>query len=559
MRVAWYRCAATFGRRWGGYLTLALLIGLIGGIAMGSVAAARRTQSSYATFLAATNPSDLGLSGQGPNLTRELARLPGVQRVEAALYSLNAFPLTPTGAPIIPPAFRFSQAIPIGSIDGEYFDQDRVTVTAGRMGRPDQADEFVATALAARLLGWHVGQIIALEPGRGRTAVPVRSVLFGAALAVAIVVATLTFGSGLTTLVSHPPLYGWNWSYVLEGPDVPPQTRALLDRDSLVAAWTGVSFADLEVDGEVVPAIVTDAHARVSPPMLSGHRPDRSNQLVLGAQTLAQLHERVGDTVDVSYGAPGDAPAYIPPTREMIVGTATLPAIGGAQTLHTSMGTGALITNGIAPPALRKALQSPDPTLNGPTAVLVRLKNGVTPAAGQASLQHIARAGTRAFEDLPSSLYTGQSVEVLPVQYPAEIENYRSIGATPALLASGLAVGAVIALGLTLIASVRRRRRDLAMLKTLGLTRHQLASCVAWQATVAVTVGVVAGIPAGVALGRWLWILFAQQIYAVPEPTVPALSLCYVGLGALMLANLVAVLPGRHASRTPVALVLRTE
>lgn len=99
MRVAWYRCAATFGRRWGGYLTLALLIGLIGGIAMGSVAAARRTQSSYATFLAATNPSDLGLSGQGPNLTRELARLPGVQRVEAALYSLNAFPLTPTGAP----------------------------------------------------------------------------------------------------------------------------------------------------------------------------------------------------------------------------------------------------------------------------------------------------------------------------------------------------------------------------------------------------------------------------------------------------------------------------
>ena len=160
MRVARYRFAATFGRRWGGYLTLALLIGLIGGIAMGSVAAARRTQSSYATFLAATNPSNLGLSGQGPNLTRELARLPGVQRVAAALYSLNAFPLTRTGAPIIPPAFRFSQAIPIGSIDGEYFDQDRVTVTAGQMARPDQADEFVATALAARLLGWHVGQVI---------------------------------------------------------------------------------------------------------------------------------------------------------------------------------------------------------------------------------------------------------------------------------------------------------------------------------------------------------------------------------------------------------------
>lgn len=52
------------------------------------------------------------------------------------------------------------------------------------------------------------GVRFALEPGYGRTAVPVRSALFGAALAVTIVVATLTFGSGLASLVSHPPLYG---------------------------------------------------------------------------------------------------------------------------------------------------------------------------------------------------------------------------------------------------------------------------------------------------------------------------------------------------------------
>jgi ABC-type lipoprotein release transport system permease subunit len=62
-----------------------------------------------------------------------------------------------------------------------------------------------------------------------------------------------------------------------------------------------------------------------------------------------------------------------------------------------------------------------------------------------------------------------------------------------------------------------------------------------------------------VALGRWLWILFADQIYAVPRPTVPALSLLFVCLGALLLASIVAALPGRHASRTPAALVLRAE
>ena len=65
----------------------------------------------------------------------------------------------------------------------------------------------------------------ALEPGQGRTAVPVRSALFGTALAVLIVVATLTFGSGLDTLVSHPALYGWNWSYAISSNYlVPPQS-----------------------------------------------------------------------------------------------------------------------------------------------------------------------------------------------------------------------------------------------------------------------------------------------------------------------------------------------
>jgi len=827
MPVAWYRFVTTFSRRRSGYLTLILLIGLLGGVAMGSVAAARRTQSSYATFLASTSPSDLGLSVQGENLTAKLARLPGVRRVEAALLSLNAFPMSSKGTPVIPAAFRYTQAAPIGSINGEYLDQDRVTVTAGQLANPDRADEFVATALAARLLGWHVGQVIpmgfytnsqsptsrplrqlrmtltgivtfnnevvlddvdrypsyvlftpaltgpfsagpeeiyygltltdgaagvpaveheiiravpqavnasfhltstvedqvnrtvepeaialavfgiiaalatvliaaqviarqiqqagedtavlralgasrlvimgdtllgllgaivagsllaagaaialsplspvgpvrpvypspgpaadltvlglgflglvaiigavavafaarasadrqagmlgrstqgsrvarlaggsgapvsviagirfALEPGRGRTAVPVRSAMLGAMLAVTTVAATLTFGSSLTTLVSHPPLYGWNWSYVLQGVNIPPQSQTLLDHDPLVAGWTGVYFIDLEIGGQVVPAVVTGTPAQVSPTILAGHQPDSRRQIVLGAQTLRELHKRIGDTVDVSYGAPDDAPFYIPPTRETIVGTSTLPAIGEPQSLHTSMGTGALIQASVAPPAMQRALTYQNATLDGPTAALVQLKKGVSPSAGLASLQRIAQAGTRAFEELPSSLYTGQSVYVLPVQYPAEIENYRSVGATPALLAAGLAAGAVIALGLTLMASVRRRRRDLALLKTLGLTRRQLASCVSWQASAVIVAGIVAGIPAGVIVGRWLWILFAEQIYAVPSASVPVLSLCYVVLGALVLANLVAAFPGRRASRTPAALVLRAE
>ena len=148
---------------------------------------------------------------------------------------------------------------------------------------------------------------------------------------------------------------------------------------------------------------------------------------------------------------------------------------------------------------------------------------------------------------------------VIGVQRPAEILNYRSLGSTPVYLGAGLAAGAVVALALTLIASVRRRRRDLALLKTLGFTERQLAATVAWHATTAVAIGVVLGVPLGIAVGRWLWDLFAQEINAVPSPTVPVLQIVVIALGALVLANIVAAIPGRLAARTPTALVLHAE
>jgi len=68
-----------------------VLVGSIGGLALGSVAAAKRTQSSYNTFLASTNPSDLVLTVFAPNIASDLARLPNVKHVGVATYSVNAF------------------------------------------------------------------------------------------------------------------------------------------------------------------------------------------------------------------------------------------------------------------------------------------------------------------------------------------------------------------------------------------------------------------------------------------------------------------------------------
>jgi hypothetical protein len=124
---------------------------------------------------------------------------------------------------------------------------------------------------------------------------------------------------------------------------VPPQSLSLLTKDPLVAAWSGVHFADVEIDGQTVPVLISTPRSRVSPPVLSGHALEAGGQVVLGGATLAALHKRVGQRVLVSYGDRADAPLYVPPTSLVIVGTATLPTVGEPQALHTSMGSVAII------------------------------------------------------------------------------------------------------------------------------------------------------------------------------------------------------------------------
>jgi FtsX-like permease family len=430
---------------------------------------------------------------------------------------------------------------------------------AARRPPADRGSVVVRAGLGAGLGATGVaGLRFALEPGRGRTAMPVRSVLAGAVLAVTVVAATLTFGASLGNLIARPALYGWDFSYALYSTDgwgpFPPQVTSLLRRDKLIAATTGVYFLTVQIDGQTVPAILSPAHPAIGPQILSGGGLNGPGQLVLGPATLAALHKNIGDEVTVRLGP------VIRDARLKISGTAALPALGDTLGIHPSLATGAILPISVASGAsLRNA--GPD---SGPNAVLVRLRPGVSQAAGLRSLQRV----TSAYNDIAHSpeviSHAGPAAlelvaNVLPVQRPAEIVNYKSMGTMPAVLAGGVAAGTVAALGLTLVASVRRRRRDLALLKTLGFTRGQLAAAVAWQSTVVAVVGLVLGVPLGIAAGRWLWLAFARELSAVPDPVVPAASVALAAVAALALANLVAAFPGLRAARTPAAEALRAE
>jgi hypothetical protein len=134
--VSWYHFRASFHQRWSGYLTVVLLIGLVGGVAMGAVAAARRTQSAFPAYLADSHPSDLQFQFYSSqtlssldNLTRELEHLPQVTRVAIA-PTLLIIPLGANGRPL-PNSVNGDEFTTIGSVAGEYFTQDRVAVVAG--------------------------------------------------------------------------------------------------------------------------------------------------------------------------------------------------------------------------------------------------------------------------------------------------------------------------------------------------------------------------------------------------------------------------------------------
>jgi hypothetical protein len=233
-----------------------------------------------------------------------------------------------------------------------------------------------------------------------------------------------------------------------------------------------------------------------------------------------------------------------------VTGTATMPAIGVGHGSHLSLGIGAVLPATALPSALENR-NTPSPALQGPNTILVRFRPGVDRGA---AAQRLARIAGRL-----SVIRTTDGVQVLPVQHPAEIVNYRTMGTAPLVLAGLLAAGAVVALVLSLAASVRRRSRELALLKALGFVRGQLIAAVLWQALVTVAIGTAVGIPLGVAAGRFLWTRFAGELYVVPQPAISPGTVLAVAVAALAVATLTAVLPGWRAARTPIATVLRAE
>jgi ABC-type antimicrobial peptide transport system permease subunit len=420
--------------------------------------------------------------------------------------------------------------------------------------RPTARPSWLAGALTrAGTVTGGIGTRMAFEPGHGRTAVPVRSALAGTAIAVAAVVAAAIFGTSLVGLVSSPEQYGQNWGQQLSlGFAAIPASYAA----QFAAATpnvTGYALGDigqLDIGGTRVAAVgVSQMHGDGYLTMLAGRPPTNAGEIALGAQTMRALGVRIGQTVratvDWATGHPG------PPTRRLlrVTGTVVLPDFGqSGLSSDTDLGNGAVVS-----PALLSTIQTfPGCTSARDTCyslLLFRYRPGTNLAAARtALLAAAARAGC------PYGACT-----VTANQQPGDIKNYAAIRDTPLTLAAVLGVLAVGTLAHVLLTGVRRRRRDLAVLKTLGFTRGQVLRTVGWEASALAAAALAVGIPVGVIAGRLSWALFAGAAGIADHATV-AVPLVLLAIPAtLLLANVIAAWPGWAAARLRPAQVLRAE
>lgn len=383
-----------------------------------------------------------------------------------------------------------------------------------------------------------IGTRFALEPGRGRTAVPVRPALAGAITGVLGVLAAFTFAAGVSDAATHPARFGQTFQlgafFGFNGQDFGPGTGPALravaaDRDvtgvddaRVAGAQSGQfsveSFTYAPVGGKAIPVV-----------MLDGRMPRAPGEIVLAPISAEDLHAHTGSVIRLAGGGA--------PIQERVTGVGFVP-VGP----HNDYSDGAWLT----PAGFDRLFSGAHFRFKYHLAPVT-----VRPGADLAAVAHrlnkaAAHAGDPAMKFTPAN----------PIQ---EIQVIRDLQVLPFALGAFLAVLAIGAVGHALSVAVSRRRHELAVLRALGMTRGQTRLAVTTQGTVLALAGLAFGIPLGLILGRVIWRVVAGFTPLAYHPPLAVWALLLIGPAALLIVNLLAAWPQRQATRQRISQVLRTE
>jgi hypothetical protein len=415
-----------------------------------------------------------------------------------------------------------------------------VALAAGRRQAPQRRSAIAAALAAVNFpVPLVVGARFALEPGRGRSSVPVRSALVGAIAGVLGVLAAFTFSAGVSDAASHPERFGQTWQLNtflgFNGQDFGPASRVLravaADRDV-----TGVDDARIggAQSGQVSIESFTYAPVGGKRPavvLTAGRMPARPDEIVLAPTTAQDLNAGTGSVVRLTGGGTAGKPVRV-------TGIGFVPS--GP---HNGYADGAWLTPG----GYDRIFHGANYAFKFHVAT-VSLRPG-------ADVQAVARRLDAAAAAIPGGkVFTFTPPDPLP-----EIQTIKDLELLPLALSAFLALLAVSAVGHALATAVRRRRHDLAVLRALGMTRQQARLVVTTQASLLAVIGLVFGVPLGIALGRVIWRAVAGFTPLAYHSPLALLALLLVGPVALLAANALAAWPQHRAARVHSGQVLRSE
>ena len=377
-----------------------------------------------------------------------------------------------------------------------------------------------------------IGVRHALERGRGTASLPVGTALFGSALAVMALCATVVFADSLTHLTATPALYGSNYELSFSStngtPGTPTSWVAGLRRDRSIAAIMLVATDEVSINGHDVLALAGKTVR--GPTLLSkvdGRLPTGEHDMALGVTTLHQLGAHVGSVLGVTVQLPSGGSRTVP---FRVVGTASFPSDAGGG----GLGSGSAFTMA----GYRRAVCPPGPEQR-------RCQVGF--ANGQ-DFVVLARAAQGPVGRAALARYVARDRATRPT-IPTSLVNFGEAVNFPLIIGLVLTVFGVATLLHLVVVSVVRRRREMGLLKALGFVKAQVAATVLWQASTVALVGIVIGIPLGIIVGRVVWNAFAINLGAVPVATVPGSTIVVLALGVLVVANALAVIPAVASAR----------
>ncbi len=422
----------------------------------------------------------------------------------------------------------------------------RTALLAGRAARdvaPALASpSAIVSAVRGRApLTVGLGTTMALETGAGRNRVAVRPALVGAIVGVLGVVGALTIEHAVNDALTHPERAGVEWdAQVVPLPSdlrsngidsaIVESVQAALPPGSAVAA--AARFI-VEVNGVGVPSFSLDAlSSEQTPPiafaLTAGRAPRTDDEVALGPKTARDVDAEIGDTVAIGDGA----------TPVRVVGLALFP-----PDVHAEFDEGMWVPRHRFE-SLVPHVSAEDLFQGADRALFVRFPSGTDVD------QTLAGLG----EEL------GDRTEgVFPADVPAELTNLRNVRTMPLLLAAFLGLLAIAAVSHVLVTTARRRYRDFAVLRTIGLNRRGTRLILAAQSTAIGIVGLLFGVPLGVAVGRAIWRWVADLVPLEEVPPFALLAVVVIVPATVALVNALAVWPGRHVSRVRPAEVLRAE